>query len=501
MKRLGSLSMGKLTVLATLLAVVVLLFASGQQMFSAGPLNAQSRNKVELGGVTSHAEIRRCAACHASPWSRDTMASRCMECHFDVREQLDALGPMHGLLSDGQQCRSCHTEHKGATAALTDMTRFDHDCAAFKLTGKHGSVDCQSCHRNSTYKGTASDCASCHAEPRKHLGKFGTHCAECHTTTTWDGAAFPAAGTSFNHDLTGFKLTGAHQTLDCKSCHKTNEFKGTPQSCVACHAEPTKHLGKFGTACTECHSTKAWSGAVFNTTVTKFDHNTTAFKLTGKHQMVDCKSCHKTNNFKGTPQNCVSCHAEPAVPAVHKMHYGTDCARCHTTMGFTGATFKHTFPIDHGRRRSTTKSNTCANCHSDLAHSTAYTCYGCHEHEKTRIERRHARLKVDNLDLCAKCHGPGRRRERTDLGVEIAPFGLCLREDNSAGCPRFADVLLPREPTLPAFLRIEPTGRAPDSALDRLRSRREVSPSPLFDPDLFSPSRRSGVARCPSMTP
>src|SRR6516165_1150412 len=111
------------------------------------------------------------------------------------------------------ECRACHTEHQGKTAALTSFAHFNHDYTAFKLTGAHRAVECQSCHEGNLYKGTQQACIACHAEPQVHLGKFGSDCASCHSTTTWAGVTLASASlSSFDHDRTGFKLTGKHKT-------------------------------------------------------------------------------------------------------------------------------------------------------------------------------------------------------------------------------------------------------------------------------------------------
>src|SRR5436190_9011293 len=186
MKRLTNLSPATVTAACVVVAVVGVLAVHGQQMFSPGPLNAETRAGVTRGGVRSHAEIGgNCAACHAPPWSSETMSNRCLDCHQEVREQMDRRGPLHGLLAEGKDCRSCHTEHRGTHAALTDITTFDHSCAAFKLSGKHAALDCKACHNDSFYKGTPQTCVSCHAEPKAHKGRFGTACAQCHDTDTW----------------------------------------------------------------------------------------------------------------------------------------------------------------------------------------------------------------------------------------------------------------------------------------------------------------------------
>src|SRR5437588_12325747 len=102
MKRIGSLGLGKLAVLGTLASVLFVLFAFGQNMFSAGPLSEQNRKQSTLGGVTSHAAIGNCSACHAPAWSSETMPARCMNCHENIRSQIAGEKQLHGKLAQGQ---------------------------------------------------------------------------------------------------------------------------------------------------------------------------------------------------------------------------------------------------------------------------------------------------------------------------------------------------------------------------------------------------------------
>ncbi|MFN4258824.1 MAG: hypothetical protein ACK4RK_05970 [Gemmataceae bacterium] len=238
MERLATMSLGKLTALLTLGAVALILAVSGQQMFSPGPLNAQSRRNVALGGVMSHAALSgNCAACHVPPWSRETMASRCLNCHVNVREQIEGGLPLHGQLAEAMQCRHCHTEHQGARGVLTDMTKFDHACTRFPLTGQHQTVACAACHVNHVFQGTPRDCATCHAEPRVHRGRFGTRCDQCHTTDTWTGAVF-AHSFPLNHG------GGKNKQRACATCH-TNADDYQTYTCYGCHRhDPGKTLEK-----------------------------------------------------------------------------------------------------------------------------------------------------------------------------------------------------------------------------------------------------------------
>ena len=67
---------------------------------------------------------------------------------------------------------------------------------------------------------------------------FGGICA----APVW--AAAPAQ-LGFDHLTTGFELTGSHRDVACESCHTGAVFKGTPRSCVACHATGTR-VGAMG---------------------------------------------------------------------------------------------------------------------------------------------------------------------------------------------------------------------------------------------------------------
>jgi hypothetical protein len=443
MKRIAEIGLGKVAIVATLAVVVFALVAFGQNMFSAGPLSERNRKEATRGGVSSHAEIQSCSACHAPLWSSDTMATRCMNCHENIRDQVDGNAPMHGMLAAGQQCTSCHTEHKGAHAALTSFADFDHGCTAFKLIGKHEQVKCATCHTGDSYQGTPKNCAACHAEPDMHKDKFGSDCNQCHTPMTWKAAGplnqqfFTLA--KFNHDTTGFKLRHKHAAVDCKACHvdqASNGFKGLSQACLSCHAEPMVHKDKFGTDCAQCHGTDNWKSVAWSKdlfTLAKFDHDTTAFKLTGKHKVADCKSCHTSNTFKGTPQTCVSCHAEPINHKPHPKSFGTDCAKCHTTLTWQGAVLaKHTFPMNH--RTKDGKNSACKVCHPSMVTAPSlvsfpppetkpsrsfatYTCYGCHAHTPDREAARHARRNIMDIKKCAYCHPKGREggRRRASL--------------------------------------------------------------------------------------
>ena len=289
-----------------------------------------------------------CEKCHANNVFKGTPTD-CNSCHQKDDNH-------HGSL--GTNCSTCHSTTAWKPAS------FDHNLAIFKLTGAHTGVTCEKCHANNVFKGTPSDCYSCHKKDDNHNGAFGTNCGSCHATSAWSPA-------SFDHNLSTFKLTGAHTSVVCGKCHVNNVFKGTPSDCYSCHKKDDNHAGAFGTNCGSCHSTNSWGSATF-------DHNLSSFKLTGAHASVDCLKCHVNNVFKGTPQVCSSCHAEPAF---HQgLFAGQACSDCHNTSGWSPAKFNlaHPQPTNGGDAGSGVNHGhaACRDCHS--VNLMTAICTKCH---------------------------------------------------------------------------------------------------------------------------
>lgn len=230
-----------------------------------------------------HAQVS-CYSCHTDARSiADMRATRqdCAACHLSQDPHVGRFGA---------DCAACHSSDGWKPA------KFDHSLAAFKLEGKHAKVTCEDCHKNNVYQGTPSDCYSCHAQSDEHNGRFGTDCSACHTPTKWDSA-------TFDHSLSNFPLTGAHQQVDCEKCHANAQFAGTPSMCVKCHADPVFHAGAFGANCESCHSTTAWSPAIFN-----LSHPEPSVGEGGNgifHGGTSCRGCHPSSVYT---YSCLSCH-------------------------------------------------------------------------------------------------------------------------------------------------------------------------------------------------
>ncbi len=362
----------------TLLIIAVISFTQGGVLFSPGALNAQAGQT--LGGVTSHAEIGgQCKLCHAPFWSAETMADRCMDCHIDVAAQRGDPSALHGVLFANDPnftCRSCHPDHRGANAPLTDMdnARFPHEATGFSLNGHQVSTDgspfsCNDCHTAGYTSFDQTTCQTCHNTidtlfTTAHILSFGTDCLVCH-----DG--IDTYGSDFDHNIYPFQLIGKHAEADCSGCHlnahSIPDLQSAPQDCYACHAEEDAHEGRFGTDCGACHTPEGWQPAAF-------DHNLSAFKLEGKHADVPCESCHIDHVFIGTPTDCYSCHA---ADDKHNGSYGTDCAACHTPAGWLPATVDHSlfaFKLDGAHA-----SVPCESCHiNNVFVGTPSDCYSCH---------------------------------------------------------------------------------------------------------------------------
>jgi len=290
----------------------------------------------------------------------------CAKCHENARKADD-------LRNTSIDCESCHIQddaHQGRyktvcgdchnVAGWQDNVKFDHSLANFKLEGKHSNVECEKCHTEPhKFAGTPTDCSSCHLKDDEHKGQYGKKCAECHTPTTWKND-------KIDHNLFAFKLNGAHNSVECLKCHKDGVFKGAPTNCFGCHEKDDNHKGQYGQQCELCHSTTAWRPSTFN-------HQRSAFPLTGVHTSLKCIACHKVGQFQGAPQYCSGCHGEPAF---HAGSFGTDCAKCHTTNNwnakYTGKhpSFGDEGGINHG-------GADCRDCHT--INLKKATCTKCHK--------------------------------------------------------------------------------------------------------------------------
>ena len=371
---------GIVAVFTTLFLLIGVAFASGSLMFSAGDLNAETGQTY--GDVNSHAQIKECSACHAAPWSTDSMADRCALCHTDISAQMFDVAQLHGAIKNEKSslaCRDCHPEHRGTTAPLTDLAGnvFPHEAMGYSMNGHQLKATnepfiCSDCHGDDVKTFASDSCQNCHSDmdiafAKGHVLSYGTDCIACH-----DGV--DRFGDDFNHFIFTFKLTGKHAGVACTQCHldarTVLDLQAAPQDCFSCHFADDEHDGRFGTDCAGCHTTEGWKPA-------KFDHDLADFKLVGKHTEVACEKCHTDGTYRGTPKDCYSCHS---AEDEHDGKYGKSCELCHTPTDWDDANFDHnlfTFKLEGSHAKVQ-----CESCHlNGVFKGTPSDCYSCHKED------------------------------------------------------------------------------------------------------------------------
>lgn len=269
-----------------------------------------------------------CASCHINGNYASTPTA-CASCHInDFNKTTD---PNHVAAGFPTDCSVCHTTTSWAGAV------FDHSKTGFPLTGAHTTLACATCHVNGNYS-LSPACSSCHlndynsaTNPDHKAAGFPLDCSICHSTSAWQPS-------TFNHNNTGFPLTGAHVNVACASCHINGQYAGTPTDCYSCHkseyqstTNPNHVAAMFPTTCQTCHTTTSWLGATFNHTWFPIYSGTHAGRWT------TCGDCH-TNPSNYTVFSCITCHdhsqanTDPNHTGVRNYVYNaTSCYTCHPT--------------------------------------------------------------------------------------------------------------------------------------------------------------------------
>jgi hypothetical protein len=447
------------------------------------------------GGGGYHARLREddCAACHREHLGRDAPLVRldtaaflheqagyelrgahapldCASCHrpelvraADVRAYRDTpeflartfLGlptacagchrgeSPHGAQFEARACTDCHGEERWDGAE-----RFDHALAAFRLTGRHRDVACAECHpandlAEARYEAVDhASCAACHADP--HRGAMAGDCRSCHTPEGWERVRTGAIEGRFDHDRTGFALTGRHAGLECAACHRGRagesvrirfrpgtEGRLYPRpvagSCAACHLDP--HRGELADRCEACHRDGGWSPTSYGLD----RHARSAFPLESAHAAVPCDACHRDpDGAAGAPSlrfrletTCRACHAADDPHA--GLYDDRPCESCHRPTRFADAVLDH----------ATVADVACRSCHQpDDPHGAQFAgepCDACHAVSTFRIARfDHDRtgfpLGGAHADAaCAACH-PAEPGDAGTVVVRYRPISSSCRD-------------------------------------------------------------------------
>jgi hypothetical protein len=166
-------------------------------------------------------------------------------------------------------------------------------------------------------------------------------------------------------------------------------------------------MPQLGAKCAACHNEKSWKGA-------PFDHNTTKFALTGRHDTVKCADCHRDGQYKDTPKTCIGCHRKDDR---HKTLFGDKCESCHSTTEWKGYRFNHEeqtrYPLV-GKHRAVR----CASCHVGNLYRDKLTtaCVDCHRKD----DKHKGTLGND----CVRCHAERDWKEQAKFSHDRTVFPL-----------------------------------------------------------------------------
>ncbi|HUA16812.1 MAG TPA: hypothetical protein VMG31_16080 [Verrucomicrobiae bacterium] len=377
--------------------------------WSDGTFNHASTGFTLTGAHT--VPPRQCTDCHVNN-NYSLNSTACVTCH--LKDYQGTTNPNHVTANFPQTCDSCHN------TSSWDNATFNHSSTGFALTGSHTVPprQCTDCHVNNNYNLTTTACVSCHQNdynsattPVNHAAAaFPTTCETCHDTVQWSDG-------TFDHTSTGFALTGAHTVppRQCTDCHVNSNYSLNSTACVTCHLKdyqgttnPNHASAGFPQQCDLCHDTTVWTDSTFN-------HNNTAFPLTGSHTVPprQCTDCHVNNNYTTLPTNCYGCHqtdynntTNPG-HAAQQQFFPTTCQNCHNTTAWTGATFNHSqytqFPTSHGNA-----NNVCSTCHTNSNDYSVFQCTGCHGGNNAKtFEHPKVSGYVYNSINCYQCHPSG----------------------------------------------------------------------------------------------
>ncbi len=303
------------------------------------------------------------------------------------------LSKAHHALDGPLKCANCHTFGAGSRKLLCLTCHHEIQGLIARHEGYHGRAVNRA-------KGDL-DCARCHTE----------HYGENFQIFQW-----PASREEFDHRTTGYALEGRHAGLKCEQCHNARHiavedrkviltkdlnrtFEGLHPACLTCHED--RHKGQLGSDCARCHDVTQWKP------VRTFDHATTKYPLTGRHQEVACARCHrplagdaKVTQYTGLDfASCTGCHQDP-----HHGAFAARCESCHNTEAWRQVSAGNAF--DHSRTKFPLNGKhagvACLKCHQDsnfkspVAHEK---CMDCHrDQHKGQFQHRADRGE------CGACH-------------------------------------------------------------------------------------------------
>jgi hypothetical protein len=141
-------------------------------------------------------------------------------------------------------------------------------------------------------------------------------------------------------------------------------------------------------------------------------HNSTGFRLEGKHAAVPCASCHINKEYKGTPKTCFECHWIRRKDDRYETRLGTQCEQCHRPISWNAVRWNHAsqagVPLNASHR-----TLPCQACHKNgYFRSIALQCISCHQKDYNATKSpNHAAAGFPMT--CDRCHRPSESSWRT----------------------------------------------------------------------------------------
>ena len=216
--------------------------ATWQAMASPGPLSSP------------HAFLaNNCAACHTP--NNGVEAQNCIVCHADNKTVLQRQPS--AFHADITACAACHLEHQGPIPRTTKMDHIAlariglrkiqhasdaHDRSRDAFVAWLKQSDASAFEPQLQREELLLNCASCHQTKDRHVGLFGTDCAQCHTTSKWTIAEYrhpspvsqscaqchqaPPSHYMMHFQMVSMKVAGQeHAKVDqCFLCHQTTSW-------------------------------------------------------------------------------------------------------------------------------------------------------------------------------------------------------------------------------------------------------------------------------------
>ena len=189
--------------------------------------------------------------------------------------------------------------------------------------------------------------------------------------------------------------------------------------CFACHSLFT---GSNSDKCTECHKVKDIGiKSTQGLSIVREKKNVSFHQKLIEEDCIACHSDHRgVKPFRPISQfshdllepllqkDCLGCHGKPG-DALHQT-LKANCDQCHSQDSWLPARFDHSEYFRFDRHHKTE----CTTCHVNADYNS-YTCYGCHEHSRSKIREEHLEEGIRDYEDCSECHRSGDEEEAERL--------------------------------------------------------------------------------------